>query len=73
MAKYKALVEDMVAIQMLPEDGELFGRNARMVESLLIEELAGSSAKAYSYVWLRFRGYCEEVGKEALLREWTRW
>ena len=38
-----------------------------MAESLLTEELAGSLAKAYSYARLRFLGYCEEVGKAALL------
>ena len=41
MAKYKALLEDMVAIQTVPEDCELLARNARTAESLLTEELAG--------------------------------
>ena len=54
MAKYKVLVEDMVTIQTVPEDGELFARNARMAESLLTEELVGSSARNFSYAWLRF-------------------
>ena len=41
-------------------------RNTRMVESLLTKELAGSAAKAHSGSWLKFSGYYEEVGKEAL-------
>ena len=66
MVNYKALVGDMIDIHTVPGDRELFVRNARMAEDLLMEEVARSSAKVYSYAWLRFRGYCGEVGKEAV-------
>ena len=66
MSKYKRIVESMVSIGTSQGESQLFARNAKLAEDLLAGELEGSSATCYSSAWLRFREYCEEVGKVVL-------
>ena len=60
MARYKAIVEDIITIDLTQEDGDLITRYAKVAEGLLAEEVVAFTAKGFACAWTRFREYDEE-------------